>query len=205
MLSSQIVLPGSTVPPVAAGRALPRLVAVTRRDSLASTFVTKRGWSVGEITRLRCSSTAPVVPSRTNRLNSEVAVSPSVASKSRVAKSTRARSWLAHVPGFAAVKVIALAPVPTLSEALAGLAPPPESARKRRTTTAIEPPLRKKSRTEKPSAESFQSPPYSRSKSAKLVTVTGRSVAPRAARPTKAVTEVATPVIVRTPLGTSST
>jgi hypothetical protein len=47
-------------------------------------------------------------------------------------------------------------------------------------------------------------PPSLRSKSAKLVSTIGSSVAPRAARPTNAVTEVDTPVMVRTPLGISS-
>jgi len=44
-----------------------------------------------------------------------------------------------------------------------------------------------------------------RSKSPKLVIVTGTLVGPFAARPIKAVMEVATAAIVRTPLGISST
>jgi hypothetical protein len=48
-----------------------------------------------------------------------------------------------------------------------------------------------------------QRPPNTRSKSLKLLIVTGSSVGPRWARPMNAVIEVATPVIVRTPLGIS--
>ena len=66
------------------------------------------------------------------------------------------------------------------------------------------PPFWKKSRTANPSELRPQSPPKRRSKSAKLVIVTGSSTGPRAARPMKAVIEVATPVTARTPLGTSS-
>jgi hypothetical protein len=44
-----------------------------------------------------------------------------------------------------------------------------------------------------------------RSKSPKLVIVVACSTGPRRAVPTKAVTEVATPAIVRTPLDSSST
>ena len=52
-----------------------------------------------------------------------------------------------------------------LNDALAGFAPPPVSAWYSRTMTAVEPPLRKKSRTEKPSVLSFHRPPNCRSKS----------------------------------------
>ncbi len=48
------------------------------------------------------------------------------------------------------------------------------------------------------------SPPNRRSNSAKPLMSTGSSVGPLTALPMKAVIDVATPVIVRTPLGTSS-
>jgi hypothetical protein len=47
-------------------------------------------------------------------------------------------------------------------------------------------------------------PPKVRVNSGKLWTVVGTLTGPRVAYPTKPVTDVATPVIVRTPLGTSS-
>jgi hypothetical protein len=47
------------------------------------------------------------------------------------------------------------------------------------------------------------SPPNVRSKSPKLLIVIAPSVGPRKARPVKAVIDVATPVMVRTPLGIS--
>jgi hypothetical protein len=71
--------------------------------------------------------------------------------------------------------------------------------------TAWLPPLAKKCETAYPSSDWSQSPPQVRSKSAHVKQVIGRVVDPRMVRPTKAVTEVATPVIVRTPLGSSST
>jgi hypothetical protein len=51
---------------------------------------------------------------------------------------------------------------------------------------------------------STQSPPNVRSKSPKLLMVAGSFTRPRSARPMNAVIDVATPVIVRTPLGISS-
>src|SRR5450755_1626295 len=67
------------------------------------------------------------------------------------------------------------------------------------------PPFRKKSRTENPRWESFDKPPKVRSKSAKLLIVVGSLAGPRSASPTNAAIEVATPVIVWTPLAISST
>jgi hypothetical protein len=67
------------------------------------------------------------------------------------------------------------------------------------------PPLLKKSKTAKPSLLSFHRPPKMRSKSPNPLMVTGLFTGPFRARPMKAVMEVATPVIVRTPLGISST
>ena len=75
----------------------------------------------------------------------------------------------------------------------------------RRTTMATLPPLAKKSRTAYPRGIAAFSPPKVRSKSPKLVNVTAWSTGPRTALPRKAVIDVATPVIVRTPLGSSST
>jgi hypothetical protein len=67
------------------------------------------------------------------------------------------------------------------------------------------PPLTKKSRTAYPSVMVRARPPKTRSKSAKLVMVTARFTGPREALPMNAVIDVATPVMVRTPLGISST
>jgi hypothetical protein len=51
---------------------------------------------------------------------------------------------------------------------------------------------------------SAQRPPKTRPKSSMLSMTVGSSIGPRRARPTNAATEVATPVMVRTPLATSS-
>src|SRR2546425_13229793 len=66
------------------------------------------------------------------------------------------------------------------------------------------PPLMKKSRTAKPRGLSTHRPPNSFSKSPKLLIVAAPFVDPRRARPMNAVIEVATAVMVRTPLGISS-
>jgi hypothetical protein len=62
----------------------------------------------------------------------------------------------------------------------------------------------KKSRTVKPRLLFSQSPPKVRSKSPKLLRVIGSLTGPRRARPRNALTDVATPVMARTPLGISS-
>src|SRR6476646_2660008 len=71
--------------------------------------------------------------------------------------------------------------------------------------TAWLPPFRKKSRTAKPSALGSHSPPNVFSKSLNELIVTAPFTGPRRARPMNAVIDVATPVIVLTPLGISST
>jgi hypothetical protein len=72
-----------------------------------------------------------------------------------------------------------------------------------RTTIAWLPPFRKKSRTANPRDCPIARPPKVLSKSAKPSTVNGVSRGPRDVRPTNAAIEVATPVMVRTPLLTS--
>ena len=75
--------------------------------------------------------------------------------------------------------------------------------------SASDPPFRNKWYTAKDMGPSLHSPPKMRSYAAKLQMRTGLSASvdtgPRRARPTNAVIDVATPVIVRAPLGTSST
>ena len=74
-----------------------------------------------------------------------------------------------------------------------------------RTMIATPPPLRKKLRTAKLSGLRGHSPPKTRSNSVKPLTVFGSFSGPHRVGPRKAVIEVATPVIARTPLGISVT
>jgi hypothetical protein len=67
------------------------------------------------------------------------------------------------------------------------------------------PPFRKKSCTAKPTLCPIASPPNVLWKSAKPFIVSGVLTGPREVRPTNAAMDVATPVIVRTPLLISST
>ena len=73
-----------------------------------------------------------------------------------------------------------------------------------RTTSMSLPPFWKHCSAAKVIGASSHRLPNTRSNSAKLNTRTGRSTGPRRVRPTIAVIDVATPLIVRTPLGTSS-
>jgi hypothetical protein len=91
----------------------------------------------------------------------------------------------------------------TIADACGAFAP--SSGWNSRTTMACEPPLAKKSRTAKPRLLCTHSGPKTRSKSALLFSTVGSFTGPRRARPMNAVIEVATPVMVCTPLGTSST
>ena len=111
---------------------------------------------------------------------------------------TLAVSPAPHDPGFAATS----SRVSTVSVATSSPSPP---GLKRRTTSAWPPPLAKKSSTAYDIGPSDHRPPKRRPNSPKLLQIVGCSTAPRAARPTKAVIEVATPVIVRTPDETSCT
>jgi hypothetical protein len=70
---------------------------------------------------------------------------------------------------------------------------------------AIPPPLRKKLRTAKLRGLRGHSPPKMRSKSVNPFTTFGSFSGPQRVGPRKAVIEVGTPVIVRTPLGISVT
>ena len=72
-----------------------------------------------------------------------------------------------------------------------------------RTMIALLPPLRKKSRTAKPSLLSIHRPPNCCSNSSKLKIVAGWFTGPRSARPRNAVVAVSTGTIVRTSLASS--
>ena len=84
--------------------------------------------------------------------------------------------------------------------AVSAVASPPYT----RMISARFPPLRKKSRTAKPSLLVVHRPPNVRSNSAHESTSVAVSTGPIGAAPMSAVIDVATPTIVRTPLGTSS-
>ena len=155
------------------------------------------GWS-GRPRRCGAARSTSVAPSNTVRLNSVVADSPLAAIRiARLVIDADAQlvAPLARGRGVHLERALL---------ELGGVAGRRGRSRKRRTMIAVPPPLRKKSRTAKPSLLGRQRPPNTRSKSPKLVTVIGSSTGPRGAAPTKAVIDVATPTMVRTPLGTSS-